>query len=255
MLNMEIVRLIDSRLSVRIQIAPPFFISAFEGAADDTSQATLREWTQRMAEEPEPIVVLEMGSLDELTGAAASSLSRGLREAQRLEKGVRLVRCRRANFDRLCDAGLRGEVWHCGSLAHATEGMLGGAETATGLHFRAEPAALGRLEIMLESFARQLRLPPETSEALRAACLEATTNALRHGSPRGFQDRVSLIFHRLRGQLVIEVQDRGPGFAPAAAGDGAALMRRLMDEVEYLPNPIGLLTRLTMALPASGERV
>jgi anti-sigma regulatory factor (Ser/Thr protein kinase) len=251
---MEIVRLIDSRLSVRIRIAPPFFISELAGAADDTGQATLREWTLRMAEEPEPVVVLEMGSLDVLTGAAASTLSRGLREAQRLEKGVRLVRCRQADYDRLCDAGLRGVVWHCGSLAHATEGMLSGAESATRLHFRAEPAVLRRLEVMLEALTRQLRLLPERSEALRAACLEATANAVRHGSPRGPQERVSLIFHRLPGHLVVEVQDRGPGFAPSAAGAGVALMRRLMDEVEFLPNPVGLLTRLTMALPASGER-
>jgi anti-sigma regulatory factor (Ser/Thr protein kinase) len=252
---MEIVRLIDSRLSVRIRVAPPFFISEFAGAADDTGQATLREWTQRMAEEPEPVIVLEMGSLAELTGSAASTLSRGLREAQRLDKGVRLVRCRRADFDRLCAAGLRGEVWHCGSLTHATEGRLGGADTATRLHFQAEPAALRRLETMLETLACQLHLPPEIGQALRAACLEATANAVRHGSPRGPQDRVSLIFHRLPGQLVVEVQDCGPGFVPAAAGAGAALMRRLMDEVEFLPNPVGLLTRLTLALPASLEPV
>jgi anti-sigma regulatory factor (Ser/Thr protein kinase) len=246
---MEIVRLIDSRLSVRIRVAPPFFVSEFAGAADDTGQATLREWTSRMAEEAEPVVVVEMGSLDELSGPAAFTLSRGLREAQRLEKGVRLVRCRRADFDRLCDAGLRGEVWHCGSLSHATEGKLGGAGAATRLHLQAETAALSRLEVMLRSLARQLHLPPEKGEALCAACLEATANAVRHGSPRGPRGRVSLVFHRLPGQLMIEVQDRGPGFAPAAAGAGVGLMRRLMDEVEFLPNPIGLLTRLTLSLP------
>jgi anti-sigma regulatory factor (Ser/Thr protein kinase) len=251
---MEIVRFIDSRLSVSIRIAPPFFISELAGAADDTGQATLREWTLRMAEEPEPVVILEMGSLDLLTGAAASTLSRGLREAQRLEKGVRLVRCRQTDYDQLCAAGLRGGVWHCGSLAHATEGMLSGAESATRLHFRAELAALGRLEVMLEALARQLHLPPERSEALRASCLEATANAVRYGSPRGAQERVSLIFHRLPGQLVVEVQDRGPGFAPDASRAGVASMRRLMDGVEFLPNPIGLLTRLTMALPVRGER-
>ncbi len=251
---MEIVRLIDSRLSVRIQVAPPFFVSELAGMADESGHATLREWTERMAEEPAPVVVLEMGALDELTGAAAGTLTRGLREAQRLEKGVRLVRCRRADFDRLREAGLRGEVWHCGSLAQATEGKLGGAEGATRLHFRAEMTALARLEVMLGALASQLRLPPEESDALRAACTEATANAVRHGSPGAPDDRVSLIFHRLPRQLVIEVQDRGPGFTAAAAGRGVALMRRLMDEVEFLPNPIGLLTRLTLALPARWEQ-
>ena len=251
---MEIVRFIDSSLSVRIQVAPPFFVAEFAGVADDTGQATLREWAERVAEAPEPVVVVEMGALDELSGAAATTFSRGLREAQRLEKGVRLVRCRRADFDRLRDAGLRGEVWHCGSLAHATEGLLGGADAATRLHFRAEMTALARLDAMLHSLARQLDLAPERSAALSAACREATTNAVRHGSPCGPQDRISLLFHRLPGQLVVEVQDRGPGFAPAAAGAGVVLMRRLMDEVEFLPNPVGWLARLTMALPVSGER-
>jgi hypothetical protein len=251
---MEIVRLIDSRLSVRIQVALPFFVSELTGMADESGHATLREWTERMAEEPAPVVVLEMGSLDELTRAAAGTLSRGLSEAQRLQKGVRLVRCRRADFDRLRDAGLHGEVWHCGSLTQATEGKLGSAEGATRLHFRAEMAALPRLEAMLGALARQLRLPPDGSEALRAACLEATANAVWHGSPRAAEDSVSLIFHRLPRLLVVEVQDRGPGFDPAAAGAGIAMLRRLMDEVEFLPNPIGLLTRLTMALPARGKR-
>src|SRR5438105_13664581 len=94
--TMEIVRLLDSHLSVRIQIAPPFFVSEFAGAADDTGHATLAEWSERMAEEAEPFVVVEMGCLDELTRAAASTLSRGLRDALGLGKGGRLVRCRRA---------------------------------------------------------------------------------------------------------------------------------------------------------------
>src|SRR6476660_3657154 len=135
--TMEIVRLVDSRLSVRIQVAPPFFVSEFAGAADESGHGTLSEWTERMAEEAAPVVVLEMGSLDELTGTAAAALGRGLREAQRLEKGVRLVRCRPADFDRLREAGLRGEVWHCGSLSHATGGTVGGDGAATQMHFRA----------------------------------------------------------------------------------------------------------------------
>jgi anti-sigma regulatory factor (Ser/Thr protein kinase) len=251
---LEIVRLIDSRLSVRIQVAPPFFVSELAGLADDSGQTTLREWTERMSEEPAPVVVLEMGSLDELTGAAAGTLSRGLREAQRLEKGVRLVRCRSADFARLREAGLGGEVWHCGSLAQATEGKLGGAEGATRLHFRSEISALSRLEVMLHSLARQLHLPSQQSVSLRAACLEATANAVRHGSPRGANDRVSVIFHRLPHLLIVEIQDRGPGFDLDSGGAGVALMRRLMDEVEFLPNPVGLLTRLTMALPIGWER-
>src|SRR5438552_17459298 len=201
---MEIVRLLDSRLSVRIQVAPPFFVSEFAGAADATGRATLAEWTERMAEEAEPVVVIEMGSLDELTGAAATTLSRGLREAQRLDKGVRLVRCRRADFDRLRDAGLRGDVWHCGSLSHATGGAFDGAAAATQLHFRAGMTILRRLEIVLKTLAAQIHLAPDRSEALRAAVLEAAANAVRHGSPHGAADTVSVIFHRHPGQLVVE---------------------------------------------------
>lgn len=245
---MEIVRLTDSRLSVRIRVAPPFFVSELAGAADESGHTTLREWTERMAEEDEPVVVLEMGRLDELTHSAAATLTRGLREAQRLEKGVRLVRCRQVDFDRLRAAGLRGEVWHCGSLAQATEGVVGEAEAATRLHFRADPAELRRLGVMLSALARQLHLVPEAAEALRGAVLEAAANAVRHGSPRGARDRVSLFFHRLPGRLVVEVQDRGAGAAPTTEGEGIVLMQRLADGLEFLPNPVGLLTRLTFRL-------
>jgi anti-sigma regulatory factor (Ser/Thr protein kinase)/anti-anti-sigma regulatory factor len=250
---MEIVKLLDSRLSVRIQVTPPFFVSEFTGAADETGQATLQEWTERMAEEPEPVVVLELGALDELTETAATTLTRGLREAQRLDKGVRLVRCRRSDFDRLRAAGLRGEVQHCGSLAQATEGAIGGAETATRLHLRAEMTALPRLGALLGALGSGLRLPPETTESLRAAVLEATTNAIRHGSPDGPRGSVSLVLHRLPGELIVEVQDRGDGFCPGDEGGGIAMMRRLMDDVEFLPNPEGLLARLTVRLPSRRE--
>lgn len=250
---MEIVRLTDSRLAVRIHVAPPFFVSELAGTADETGQATLREWTQRMAEEPEPFVVVEMSGLDQLTGPAAATLTRGLREAQRLDKGVRLVRCRRSDHDRLAAAGLRGEVWHCGSLAQATEGKLGGADTATRLHFRAEMSMLPRLELMLGALAVKLRFPPEATEALRAAALEAVANAVCHGSPDGPRDHVSVFFHRLPGELVVEVQDRGRGIPPGAEGEGIRLMRRLVDELEFLPNPAGLLTRLSLRAPSRGD--
>jgi anti-sigma regulatory factor (Ser/Thr protein kinase) len=247
---MEIVKLLDSRLSVRIQVTPPFFVSEFTGAADETGQATLREWTERMAEEPEPVVVLELGALDELTDPAATTLTRGLHEAQRLEKGVRLVRCRRSDFDRLRAAGLRGEVRHCGSLAQATEGAIGDADTATRLHLRAEMAALPRLGALLGALGTRLHLPPETAEGLCAAVLEATANAIRHGSPEGARGGVSLVLHRLPGELMVEVQDRGLGFRTNDEGAGIEMMRRLMDDVEFLPNPEGLLTRLSLRLPA-----
>jgi anti-sigma regulatory factor (Ser/Thr protein kinase)/anti-anti-sigma regulatory factor len=250
---MEIVRLVDSRLAVRIHVAPPFFVSELAGTADESGQATLREWTQRMTEEPEPFVVLEMSGLDHLTGPAAATLTRGLREAQRLDKGVRLVRCRRSDFDRLSAEGLRGNVWHCGSLAQATEGTLGGSDTATRLHLRAELSILSRLEILLRALTSKMHFPPETAEALRASVLEAAANGIRHGSPNGPHDPISLIFHRLPGELVVEVQDAGRGIPSGVEGAGIRMMRRLMDEVEFLPNPGGLLTRLSLRAPMRGD--
>jgi anti-sigma regulatory factor (Ser/Thr protein kinase)/anti-anti-sigma regulatory factor len=249
---MEIVRLLDSRLSVRIRVAPPYFVSELEGAADDSGHATLAEWTERMVEEDAPVVVLDMGLLDELSGTAAATLSRGLREAQRLDRGVRLVRCRRSDFDRLTESGLRGDVWHCGSLAQATEGALGGRGDATRLHCRSSLSSLRRLELVLSTLARQLHLVPERTEALRGAVLEAAANAVRHGSPRGVEDTVTVIFHRHPGQLVVEVQDGGRGFPLAQESNGVRLMRRLADELEFLPNPEGFLTRLTLRVPVLG---
>ena len=83
--------------------------------------------------------------------------------------------------------------------------------------------------------------------------LEAAANAVRHGSPRGAADTVSVIFHRHPGQLVVEVQDSGVGFSPPSTGAGIAMMRRLADEVEFLPNPDGFLTRLSLRVPAVWE--
>ena len=77
---------------------------------------------------------------------------------------------------------------------------------------------------------------------IRVAVGEALANAIRHGSPGGDSDRVSVEIGAYRDKVVIRVADSGAGFdgcaVPsndlyASSGRGVMFMRALMDRVEF----------------------
>jgi len=95
---------------------------------------------------------------------------------------------------------------------------------------------------------------------IESAVGEALANAAEHGHRDGGDIAVTA---RVSGRaFVIEIEDRGPGFAhwqtsdavrpsaTAARGFGIFLMRELMDEVDYSAN--GACIRMVKRLPVSG---
>jgi len=89
------------------------------------------------------------------------------------------------------------------------------------------------------------------TEDFQTAVTEAVTNAVRHGSPAGDADELSITGHRTPdGALRIEVTDRGTGIIPsdlrsampdpdAPGGRGLPLMQHLADAVEFRPTAEG----------------
>jgi anti-sigma regulatory factor (Ser/Thr protein kinase) len=88
---------------------------------------------------------------------------------------------------------------------------------------------------------------------------EALANAVRHGSPHGGQNQVTVLFSRLPGGVSVEVRDEGGGFVSsplcppdvlAGAGRGITFMRRMSDELEFECGPAGTRVRLVKHLAA-----
>lgn len=80
------------------------------------------------------------------------------------------------------------------------------------------------LETALVSAGRERALVPELVNALREACREAMTNALRHGNAKKLE--ISLLWGKTR--LALNVCDDGRGCASAEAGNGLSLMREAL---------------------------
>ena len=87
----------------------------------------------------------------------------------------------------------------------------------------------------------------------KLAVTEAFSNAVRHGSPNGGANSITLRFYTSDGVMVTEITDEGSGFDPSAlkprdmyqpGGMGIPLMRTLTDDVEFERGGRGMTVRL-----------
>lgn len=125
------------------------------------------------------------------------------------------------------------------------------------VHDLSLPAAVRSLHearLFVDTIARAAGLDESDRAALALAITEVVSNAIRHGSPRGAQDRVTICVVEEETRLVVTVRDEGEGFVPekialpdpksfADHGRGLYLIHALVDEVEYV-RANGTLVRL-----------
>jgi len=98
---------------------------------------------------------------------------------------------------------------------------------------------------------------------VKVAVGEALANAIRHGSPRGENDRITIDVAAYDDRITVAIADTGSGFdgadyrgsedVYAASGRGVMFMRALMDRVEFAPCAEGgTVVTLVKHLPPSG---
>jgi len=260
MLSQSLIRIGDSRLSVEAVSIDPCIVGSFRGIADHTALTTLLEATDLLVTAPQARLVLDLQELQEATAWCAGTVARMIREGHRMGKEVYLVRCPGWFYEQLETNGLNGPVRHAGSLAAATDGLLGIAQSTLSLCLRSAPENLRRLRAVLNVVAARLLLSEEEQYQVQTAVGEACTNAITHGSPMKLRNQVLVSFHLNADALIIDVADEGPGFDPNSIpapraedmlehGYGIHLMRQLMDRLEYFRDSGGTVVRLTKLLP------
>ena len=93
-----------------------------------------------------------------------------------------------------------------------------------------------------------LEVPEAAQFDIRVAVGEALSNAIRHGSPRGEVDTVTIGVTAYSDRVVLVITDSGSGFDGRAAADGdpyapsgrgVLFMRALMDHVDFVSQPGG----------------
>jgi serine/threonine-protein kinase RsbW len=115
-----------------------------------------------------------------------------------------------------------------------------------GLLARIDELSAARQEVV--AALEPLNMAEATLFDIKVAVGEALANAVRHGSPRGEEDRVTVDVIGYDDRVVIKVSDTGCGFAGeasctgdvyASGGRGVMFMRALMDRVEFDVGPEG----------------
>lgn len=116
------------------------------------------------------------------------------------------------------------------------------------MEFPAHPDSLARARAEVCDLLDPLGIPEAVFFDIRVAVGEALANAIRHGSPHGAHDAVSVSVSAHEDRIVLVVADRGAGFDGetasdgdpyASSGRGVMFMRALMDQVDFTPLPGG----------------
>lgn len=114
--------------------------------------------------------------------------------------------------------------------------------------FPAVPESLARARAEVCDMLEPLAIPEAVFFDIRVAVGEALANAIRHGSPRGDADPVSVSVEAYDDRVVLVVTDHGVGFDGetssdgdpyASSGRGVMFMRALMDRVDFVRQPGG----------------
>lgn len=131
--------------------------------------------------------------------------------------------------------------------------MARGSSTVTEVSITSNPDYLARLRRIIGCLADCAGMDAKEVHDAKLAVTEACANAIRHGSPQGPDDKVSIKFSHAGGTVITEVTDHGSGFDPEEVhprpiaqpgGLGIPLMKALTDEIEFLKNGKGMTVRL-----------
>jgi serine/threonine-protein kinase RsbW len=128
----------------------------------------------------------------------------------------------------------------------------------------ATPQNVALARRMLDDVTMRLGLSDDDRAHLKLALSEACTNAVQHGSPRGSDNAFHVRCELREQRLIVEVQDEGAGFdfngtaLPdpydlTSSGRGLFLMQYLVDALELIRRPDGMVVRLVKALDRSCE--
>jgi serine/threonine-protein kinase RsbW len=234
------------------------------GDLDFRTAAEVREaLVQALADHGEPLVV-DMNAVDFVDSSGLSALFEAAKLARGRQGKIRLIGVHR-NVRRLLSV--------CGfvqffDVVAATEpppapeipcepsvdGVVPGCLTLPGA-----AASVPLIRRRIEEVARAMGFREAALRDLLIAVSEAATNAMKHGSPRGEENRIFVTYEPDGDRLIVEVSDEGPGFDPLAVpvpvaeqmregGMGVFFIRTLMDEVSFGHDDTGNTVRMVKYL-------
>lgn len=129
--------------------------------------------------------------------------------------------------------------------------MSVGICTVTKVFLKSSPEYLPRLRTIVGCLADGVGMDEQEADDAKLAVTEVCVNAIRHGSPRGIEDSVSIEFTALGDTITANVTDCGGGIEYEASSDhsilaglGTQLIHKLTDSVCLTDNTSGLTVSL-----------
>jgi serine/threonine-protein kinase RsbW len=209
-------------------------------------------------------LVVDLSGVGFVDSSGLSALFEAAKLAQRRESRIRLTGVHH-NVLRLLtvcgfigffdiEAGPEPDIWE-----DAPWDQDRAAERAGQMVLPGAPASVPLIRRRVEEVARAMGFRDGALRDLLIAVSEAATNAMKHGSPLGEQNRILVRYQPDGDRLVVEVTDEGPGFDPLAVpvpvaeqmregGMGVFFIRTLMDEVSFGHNGSGSTVRMVKYL-------
>jgi serine/threonine-protein kinase RsbW len=128
--------------------------------------------------------------------------------------------------------------------------------------FRSHPEHLARVRKSIEQFCSDAGLDDPACDEVGLVVNEALANVIRHAYSGAKEQPVETTVQRLNPGVKIIIRDWGNGIKPAntrpqikdplvPGGLGLICMKKLMDEMDFIPQPDGMLLVMTRSTPGS----
>jgi serine/threonine-protein kinase RsbW len=220
----------------------------------DTTRAALLQALDQAAER----LIVDLSAVDFIDSSGLAVLNEAARHAGRRGLRVRLEGLHPHHVRLLHTIGLAERFDFDSTLSRNGASPLRlqvtGAPGETH-SFRGEPASVPLIRNYVGALAQEFGFSEAGVRDILIAVSEAATNALKHGSPHGSDNEISVCCLVEADRLIIQVMDQGGGFDPLAVpvpiaeqmregGMGIFFMRALMDEVSFDCSAGGTTVRL-----------
>ncbi len=246
-------------LSIAVELEGRRPSLAVAGRADHSNIGDVVLVLDRLAEEHEHCVTLDLGGLVSLDTAAASGLANSALSYGDKRKRLRLERASgpvQSMFDRLMLSGAFCVEPRCEYESCPGECRFAGAAWA--LDVFTLPSVLANCHearTRVDQVAEAVGLAGCRRKDVMLAVGEAVTNAVEHGSPHGPDSTFTVSCLGTAEKFCVSVSDSGAGFCPDTlpsledallkeSGRGIHFMRAVMDDVSFHFDATGTTVRM-----------
>ena len=214
------------------------------GDIDFVSAPQAREIITKVVDNGHPDIYIDCSGIDYLDSSGLSILIDAWKRTETAGGNVCLISPSRQILQILENNGLddQFEIIQTASIDPGTSLNISDHWHTSKFSIAARVEAVAGVRRRVVTLARTMPFNEQQIDDIRYAISEAVSNAVRHGSPDGERNKISVLCERSFDSFAVRITDKGDGFDPEAlvcerpdefaeGGRGLFFMRILMDQV------------------------